>query len=721
MKNRVFFLIPLLLFFIGLDSSQNQLASDKKRDWRDLTSVEDLWKYYPEKLRNIVASLDLSNTELNAVKTALASADTTAAGKALIEYYKNKSSWFKEDIGGFSNLEDQQKAKELLSDDKVTLRDYTVEIPKNKDAGWQWNFTGPANDDEFGYELNRHQYFLPLLKGWNETGNEKFAQKFDKIVRDWILHNPIPGEDHRMWEVHRTTTEELDWRDIGEVVWRDLEAGIRLGESWLTAFFGFQQSDAFSPAGRLLMLNSILIQAEYLRDYHKDNHNWTTMEMNGLGLAGLVFSEFKNAEEWVDYALTTMEKEINNQVYSDGTQTEISTLTQQVALERFELLAENFQKAGRDVPQRYLNRIEDMYNYLAYSMRPDGHQPLNNDGDRDNLQALVLQGAEKFDRRDWRYIATNGKTGNQPVGLASTVFPWAGLHFMRDGWALNSHWAIFDTGPFGTGHQHSDMLHLSIHAHGRDLLVDSGRYTHENYFSFTPVSWRGFFRSSFSHNVILVDGKGQAPGPLKADKPLEEEIDYMNTESFDYARGTFSYGFADGTDSGFSEENVIEADHTRAVFYVKGKYWVVVDRIETDMPRKIEVLWNHAPDVNAAIEGDQIVSNDPDSGNLRIVPVGDLPWNINIIQGQTEPFIRGWYSEAYGTKTENRTAVYSANIEEDQIFAWILVPAFGEVPEVVHAEFSGKEIVKLSVQIEKDEPLSITVPLTSNSRPEIEF
>lgn len=251
--------------------------------------------------------------------------------------------------------------------------------------------------------------------------------------------------------------------------------------------------------------------------------------------------------------------------------------------------------------------------------------------------------------------------------------------------------------------------------------MDSGRYTHENYFSFTPVSWRGFFRSSFSHNVILVDGKGQAPGPLKADKPLEEEIDYMNTESFDYARGTFSYGFADGTDSGFSEENVIEADHTRAVFYVKGKYWVVVDRIETDMPRKIEVLWNHAPDVNAAIEGDQIVSNDPDSGNLRIVPVGDLPWNINIIQGQTEPFIRGWYSEAYGTKTENRTAVYSANIEEDQIFAWILVPAFGEVPEVVHAEFSGKEIVKLSVQIEKDEPLSITVPLTSNSRPEIEF
>lgn len=723
MRNQEFCLIPLLIFFIGFSHglSQNQLTSDKKNDWRDLSSVEDLWQFYPEKLRNIFASLDLSNPELSDVKTALNTADTIAAGKALIEYYKNKKSWLREETGGFSNQEERQKAMALLSGDKVSLRDFTVEIPKNNDGGWQWDFTGPANDDEFGYELNRHQYFLLLLKGWNETGDEKFAQKFDTIVRDWTLHNPMPGKDHLMWEVHRTTTGELDWRDIEEVVWRDLEAGIRLGESWLPAFFGFQQANSFSTAGRLLMLDSILIQADYLRDYHKNNHNWTTMEMNGLGLAGLVFPEFKKAEEWVDYALATMEKEINKQVYPDGTQTEVSTLTQQVALERFELLAENFQKAGRDVPQRYLSRIEDMYNYLAYSMRPDGHQPLNNDSDRDNLQPLVLNAAEKFDRDDWTYIATNGREGKQPVGLASKVFPWAGLHFMRDGWGVNSQWAIFDTGPFGTGHQHSDMLHLSIHAHGRDLLVDSGRYTHENYFSFNPVNWRGFFRSSFSHNVILVDGKGQAPGPLRAEKPLEEEIDCINTNSFDYARGTFSYGFADGTDSGFSKENVTKADHTRAVFYVKGKYWVVVDHVEADTTHKIEVLWNLAPNVSAVVEGNQIVSNDSGTGNLRIVPVGDLPWNINIIKGQTEPIIRGWYSEAYGTKTPNRTAVYSAHIEGDQVFAWIIVPAFGRIPEVVHAELPDKKTVKLNVQIEGEELMLITVPLTSNSRPEIEF
>ncbi len=296
-----------------------------------------------------------------------------------------------------------------------------------------------------------------------------------------------------------------------------------------------------------------------------------------------------------------------------------------------------------------------------------------------------------------------------------------GPAFILCGLGVNSHWAIFDTGPFGTGHQHSDMLHLSIHAYGRDLLVDSGRYTHENYFSFNPENWRGFFRSSFSHNVILVDGKGQAPGPLRADKPLEEGIDYLNTDSFDYARGTFSYGFTDGTNSGFSEENVIEADHTRAVFYVKGKYWVVVDRIETDMPRKIEVLWNHAPDVNVIVQGNQIVSTDSGTGNLRIVPVGDLSWNIDIIKGQTEPFIRGWYSETYGNKVANSSAVYSTDIEGDQIFAWILVPAFGQVPEAVHAELPDKKTVKLSVQIEDEEPMSIAVPLTSDSRPQIEF
>jgi len=695
----------------------------ERSKWQNITTIKDILEYHPNKLTRIFESLDYSHQGLEEVKKALNSADTIAAGQALIKYFKNRSQpdWLLENTENFVNAEEKKQAKEILKD-FFTRREVTAEIPKMKNGGWQWNFTGPEKDDEFGYTLNRHRYFLLLLKGWKETGEKVYAKKFDTIIRDWAIQNPLPEKSDSVWVVHRTTTQELDWRDIGEVIWRDLEAGVRLGETWLPAFFGFQQAESFTPAGRLLMLHSILIQADYLRNYHKSDHNWTTMEMNGLGLVGLLFPEFKKANEWADYAIKTMEKEINGQVYPDGTQTEISTLTQQVALERFESLADNFQKAGRDVPESYLNRIEYMYNYLAYGMRPDGYQPLNNDSDRDDLRPKVLKAAEQFNRPDWEYIATKGEMGKKPKGYASKVFPWAGLHFMRNGWDADSHWSVFDAGPFGTGHQHADMLHLSVHAYGRDLLVDSGRFTHENYFSFDPTNWRGYFRSSFSQNVILVDGKGQGAGPLRAEKPLEEGIDFVNTKSFDYAIGTFSYGYANGTNSGFSQDNVIQAEHTRAVFYLKDNYWVIVDQVKTGRTRKIETLWNHAPDVNVEIEGNQIVSNDKNKGNVRIVPIGDVPWSVEIIKGQTEPFIRGWYSETYGKKEEIRTAVYSSDIDGEVTFAWIIVPAFGPVPKVTEAKLIkiNEKVAGVEVNIEDKDSQRIIIPLSKNNSPKLQ-
>ncbi|MFT6809603.1 MAG: hypothetical protein ACJA01_002841 [Saprospiraceae bacterium] len=147
------------------------------------------------------------------------------------------------------------------------------------------------------------------------------------------------------------------------------------------------------------------------------------MEMNGLALAGLPFPEFRNADTWAKYAQDVMKKEINRQVYLDGLQTELSSKTQWVALNRFETLAANFSKAGKEMSEAYYNKVEQMYDYLAYSLRPDGHQPLNNDSDRDDLKSRILKAAIKYDRPDWQWIATNGQRGTLPEGVPSITFP----------------------------------------------------------------------------------------------------------------------------------------------------------------------------------------------------------------------------------------------------------------------------------------------------------
>src|SRR5699024_7307527 len=152
-----------------------------------------------------------------------------------------------------------------------------IAIPSNNDGGWQWNYKGPNNDNEFAYSLNGHQYLLSLLKVWERKKERKYVKTSDRIIRDWKIHNPLRGKKDSMYIVLNTSTEILDWRDIAEVRWRDIEAGQRMGEVWPQLFYGFQQSEAFLPATRLLMLWSIVEHAEYLRRYHKEGHNWTTM------------------------------------------------------------------------------------------------------------------------------------------------------------------------------------------------------------------------------------------------------------------------------------------------------------------------------------------------------------------------------------------------------------------------------------------------------------
>lgn len=698
----------LALFFVSA-CAQDDVAIHK---WEKIKTAEELWHTYPGQIHALFEALDLQQPSLAPIRSLLVDGDTLGGAERLLDYFAGLDrSWVISALDSTSYPEPLGLASALLSDSVIIGR-VAAGIPLEADGGWQWSYTGPEKDDEFGYSLNGHKYLPALLVAWEKTVNTDYVKVFDRVIKDWVIHHPLPAEGDSIYMVLDPSLS-IDWRDIGEVEWRTLEAGRRLGSTWPQLFYAFQQEEAFSPAARLLFLSSIAEQAAYLRQYHKSGHNWTTMEMNGLALTALAFPEFKAAEDWANYALEVMSGEINRQVYPDGVQTEISTKTQWVALRRFESLAENFQKADRSISEAYLRRLEDMYNYLAYCMRPDGAQPLNNDSDREDLRPRVLKAAEKFNRGDWQWIATNGKKGTMPETKTTIIFPWAGVHIMRNAWDEQAHWAFFDIGPYGTGHQHRDKLHLSITAFGKDLLVDGGRYTHQDYFSFDPAVWRGYFRSSFSHNVVLVDGKGQNAGPTRASAALVEGRDYLRHSEYDYAYGVFNDGYQ-GLEG--------KAVHTRSVLYLRDQYWLALDHFETDRLRNLQALWHYAPDCQVVLEGREAVSTNANESNLRIVPLGNIEWHAEIVAGQEKPFIQGWYSADYGVKVPNSTVVYSAKIDRSSAFAWLLIPAEGEVPEM-DAQFQQEEEKMLFSIAEKGRaPIKITLPLKGDlSKVDIKF
>ena len=390
------------------------------------------------------------------------------------------------------------------------------------------------------------------------------------------------------------------------------------------------------------------------------------MEMNGLAAIALGWPEFREATTWLDYAVETMTPELAGQVYPDGAQMELTSHYHGVAAGNFQAFANRLRKGERDLPPIFTETLETMWNYWAYTMRPNGHGILNNDSDYDFTRARVLTYAAQYQRPDWTYIATNGAEGVAPAGTLSSFFPWAGQALLRDGYGAEAQWAFFDVGPLGTGHIHRDMLHLSVHAFGRDILVDSGRYT------YVGGPWRDYFVNSPSHNVVLIDGQGQRNYTAKAEKPLEGN--HCFTPGYDLVRGEYTGGFGEISEA---------ITHTRAVLYPRGRFWLIVDRIQTDTPRTLSVLWHYHPECTVAIEGPTVSSSDAGKGNIRIIPIAAFSWDVEIVKGQTEPEIQGWYSPVYNEKAPAPVACFSATIPGTAVFAWLLLPARDLPPPAV--------------------------------------
>jgi hypothetical protein len=418
--------------------------------------------------------------------------------------------------------------------------------------------------------------------------------------------------------------------------------------------------------------------------------------MTGLGTIGCAWPEFHLASLWRALASDQMMAEMQGQIYPDGAQKELSSSYQRVVAEQFTMLIDTYKQFGYDTPALLDEGVQLVWNYLALTLRPDGTTPENNDSDRSDLRDKLNTAAQTYHRADWTYVTSHGATGTAPADGPTVMFPWAGQFIMRSDWTAGAQWAFFDIGAAGATHQHADKLNLCIDAFGRALLVDSGRYSYAN------DLWRVYFVGTQAHNTISIDGHTQNLDALRVTAPLSPD-NYAITPQYDFARGTFTggYGAARG-----------KTTHTRAVLYVKNQFWVVVDRIETDVPHTVSALWHFAPECHVRIDGTDVLSDDAGVGNLRIIPVSGPQWNTTLVTGATQPAIQGWHSPIFGTRKPETCAVFETRIPVSTTFMWVLVPGRGDVPRVqVKSASSDQRAVKMSLG-----KYAITIPV-SEGRP----
>ena len=676
-----YFLTNLMIIILaGVASAQT---------WQNITTIEDVCKAYPEKIKTMLGEFNLDYDGMDMVRQAYDSGEITEACVQLLAYYKNgNTARFLRKVQPVKTTQTESLADTILKNVFV-VQNVRGKVPIDADGHRDWYYKGPNNDREWAWLSNRHSQISFVLDIYFETGNPKYAKYIDLFLKDFIIKSmPYPA-------VKSSTS-----------VWRGLEVSFRI-KVWSRIFYGLLSSDYLSPATQLLMLSSLPDHADYNRNFHGGN-NWLTMEISALATVATNFPEYKNSPEWLSYSIKTMTESMKGQVYPDGVQTELTSHYHNVALGNFVLFKDICDNVNQPLPGFFNQTIENMFGYSTHIIRPDGNRILNNDGDKGSNVKIILNGVKRYNKPDWKYIATNGKSGVKPTDGPSYFYPWAGQLISRSGYDTDAHWSFFDIGPWGSSHQHNDKLHISISAFGRDLLVDAGRFA---YTGEVAKKFRGFAKGTQGHNAVLIDGKGQVAAPRLASEPLSEKY-FKITPEFDYAWNSFDK-FMDLTG---------ESKHTRTLFYVRDNFWVVVDNIETDRPRKIETLWHWHPDCQVQKKTNGVVYTNNEKGNLKIIPVGKTDWNIEFIKGQEKPEIQGWYSEEYNKYEPNVATIYLTKIENDNTFVWLLVPSEKEAPEfqaeIIHK--NSKEIKLKVTNIEKGS-WEIVIPYTNSKKVKLKF
>ncbi|MCC7517879.1 MAG: alginate lyase family protein [Verrucomicrobiae bacterium] len=477
--------------------------------------------------------------------------------------------------------------------------------------------TGEVGDPD---GLHRHYFVVDLLLAWHAARKRKYAAKIDEVLSSWIAASPVPvGHDGK-----------------GSRAWSTLTAGCRFKRTWLQVFFGLLGEPALRDRTWFDMLKSMHEHAEFLlRHGSISGTNWTVIESQALSLIGISFPEHRRSASWRDEGLGRLAALAAETVYPDGIHNELSPGYHISSANAFVQPFEVARLNGFPMPRVYGARLRAMYSAIAGLVRPDGTCPAHNDsgGFLRSHDLFLREGARLWKDAGMLWLATGGAEGRPPSG-ESHGFRNAGLLVMRSGVNAQDRWSLFDVGPFGAGHQHEDALGVETYAFGSPFLVDPGiaGYGEDEFFR--------YYRSTASHNTLLVDGKGQQRAVSETresrKRDVSSEIFWASGGTLDVGAGVYAGGYPGVTG---------EPLHRRAVLFLKPDYWLVVDELEGEGKHSAEALWHFAP-MPVVVKGLRAATARAALSNFEIAPALQEGWSLRAVSGQMDP-VQGWVAQDF--------------------------------------------------------------------------
>lgn len=223
--------------------------------------------------------------------------------------------------------------------------------PDESDIDWAHI---PRADAEWLYAMNRHTSFVNLGKAWQYTHDRRYAEKWARLIEDWIDRVPLTAESEGN-------------------TWRSLEAGLRC-EYWLRSIKLVGDSCVLTEPLWNKIKDCLLRHGEYLTgkwgEFQKIS-NWGVLQDHGLFLLGVLFRR----QEWQTLALGRLDQNLHRSVMGDGSQWEQSPMYHCEVLHNAADVLLIARQNGIEVPRRFEKNVHKMFRALAAWVKPNGCLP----------------------------------------------------------------------------------------------------------------------------------------------------------------------------------------------------------------------------------------------------------------------------------------------------------------------------------------------------------
>lgn len=243
-------------------------------------------------------------------------------------------------------------------------------------------------------------------------------------------------------------------------------------------------------------------------------------------------------------------------------------------------------------------------------------------------------------------LVPNGDTPYHSPGVSSfpttpptsVVYPHSGYASFRNAWTNRDSMVhlFFTNAYFSNVHKHADNLGFHLTAFNHTWLTDAG------YKDYNRDAFHQYDRSVFAHNVIVIDEK--SPHLIKKPAP-----NLVNTQSLS-GKGWIGVLGTHRLYPGFEVK--------RTVWYNRDKKFLIRDRVDagdtSQQPHRFDVLFQVPPEVRLSRGANPVtfIGSIPGCPWRMALTLKQTSGNtfkrIDIVSGQTKPYLLGWYFPSFG-------------------------------------------------------------------------